>query len=353
MPGGFAPSATTSAQQLPVAVQVTALPWRLPAPLSRPVVLARGSDLLVAGGLDAVSRSVATTRDIAATSGTVVSSGRLAVAVHDAAGAVLGGRAFVFGGGGNAVGDSVQTVARRGRVVASLPRPRADLAATTVAGSSADTAYLVGGYDGTAADRTVLATTDGTTFRDVGRLTVGVRYAAVVGVGDALWVFGGQVGGAPVDLIQRMDLATGRTRVVGHLPRPLSDASAVVLGGQVLLAGGLTTGEGRMATVWRFDPQQVRLRAVGELPLATSDMGAAVVGDTAYLVGREAPAPVRSVVALTASGRCPKPRHVVLELAQHAAQQRQGQPQHGARVALDGVDEPAAEPVEGEPAGDP
>ncbi|MFZ0325607.1 MAG: hypothetical protein WAN48_15925, partial [Actinomycetes bacterium] len=273
--------------------------WTLPTPLSRPVVFATQDSLVIAGGLDSNDASLAQVRTVDPASGHALSSGSLAVPVHDAAGGQPGSRMLVFGGGDTVSTNVVQQLNAHGRssTVGSLPSARSDLSAATVDGAT----YVLGGYDGTSMDRTVLKTTDGVTYSAVATLPVGVRYAAVVGTADSLWVFGGERSGIPVDLVQRVDLATGRARVAGHLPRPLSHASAVDLSGQVFVAGGRTTGTGLMATVLAFDPTKVSFRVAGQLPMGISDMGAAVEGDTAYLVGGEAPGTTRSVVTLSLS----------------------------------------------------
>jgi hypothetical protein len=106
----------------------------------------------------------------------------------------------VFGGGEQASVATVQQVAGpapRARaattpgspmVTGRLPRPRSDLTAVTQGG----TTYLLGGYDGTTYDATVLATPDGRRFAVAARLPVPVRYPAVAVLGRQIWVFGGQ-----------------------------------------------------------------------------------------------------------------------------------------------------------------
>ena len=143
------------------------------------------------------------------------------VPTHDAAGATLGGRTFVFGGGEQSSVATVQE-SRRGRrpphgtatVAGRLPGPRSDLVAVTRGG----TAYLLGGYDGAGYDATVLATRDGRHFTVAARLAVPVRYPAVAVLGSQIWVFGGQTSHGITNDIQRISLA-GQARCAGAVRR--------------------------------------------------------------------------------------------------------------------------------------
>ena len=133
----------------------------------------------------------------------------------------LRGSDVVFGGGASTTVGTVEAVPEGpaptpgstasgiARVVGALPTPRSDAAAVTVAGI----AYLVGGYDGINADPTVLATSDGRTFRSVAALAVPVRYPAVAALAGVIYVFGGPaiagaVAGQPIDTIQMVNSPT-------------------------------------------------------------------------------------------------------------------------------------------------
>ncbi len=121
--------------------------WTLPAGVSRSVVLPDGSGFVILGGLatgdTSTSRIVAV--DPAGGSSRIV--GDLALAVHDSAGAVIGGRFFVFGGGSTSTVSVVQAwTAGSAAEVATLPEARSDLSATTLGG----TTYVVGGFNGSA-----------------------------------------------------------------------------------------------------------------------------------------------------------------------------------------------------------
>ena len=223
--------------------------------------------------------------------GSTTRVGRLAVPTHDAAGATIGGRTFVFGGGEQGSAATVQEITVRsdkgqevtahgiatargtGTAAGRLPRPRSDLAAVTQGG----TTYLLGGYDGTAYDATVLATTDGRRFTVAARLAVPVRYPAVAVLGGQIWVFGGQTSHGITSDIQRISLPgagpgdAGQTvrgremsdgtaaAVAGHLPEPTTGAAAFTLGGAVYIAGGQTApgppGAGHGQPVRRADDQ--------------------------------------------------------------------------------------------------
>jgi N-acetylneuraminic acid mutarotase len=266
-----------------LSLQVTPAPYQLPAGIAREVVLSRGSGLLVLGGITNSGATTSAVTKLDPVTGRASAGGQLAVPTHDAAGAVLNGQPLVFGGGSANSIAAVQALAGRHiRVASQLPQVRSDLSAVTLGG----TAYLVGGYDGATWNPWVLATANGAAFHTVARLPVPVRYAAVAGVGNHLWVFGGEVPAGFTNVIQQVDLGSGKASVVGHLPMQLSAATAFTLGSQVFLAGGATAGNGpASSTVFAYDPARRRVHAAGSLPVPVSNAAAAVMGGTAFLVG--------------------------------------------------------------------
>jgi serine/threonine-protein kinase PknK len=280
-------------------------PFTLPAAISRAVVVALpDGDLLVAGGLDAADQSVGGVFRLDPETGALRGLGALPMPTHDAGGALLDGQLVVLGGGTTESTASVQAFplapgAEGGRVVGELPTARSDLATATVG----RTVYVVGGFDGTRALRSVLATRDGRSFRVAARLRQAVRYPAVAVLGHRLIVLGGaSARGSPLATVQLVDLRTGATRVLGALPAPLADAAAVVLDGEVLLAGGFTASGAPSGEILRFDPATARTTVVGTLPVPVGAAGSAVVGTTAYLVGGEDPASVAAVQELRLLG---------------------------------------------------
>ena len=299
-----------------LSLQITPAPYQLPAGISREVVLARGPDLLIAGGLATRSAPTAAVRVLNPVTGATSRAGRLAAPTHDAAGVMIGGHALIFGGGQRAITATVQVIsAGHAAVTGQLPSRRSDLAAVAVGG----TAYLLGGYDGARYATDVLATSDGRRFTVVARLPVPVRYPAVAALGRQIWVFGGQTAAGITSDIQRITLpstspastspasasqpgvspAQGSATVVGRLPRPMTAGSAFALGGRLYVAGGriaapasagqaMASPSARLATsdlVLSYRPGQPRPLVAGRLPVAVANAGVATIGGTAFLIG--------------------------------------------------------------------
>jgi hypothetical protein len=218
-------------------------------------------------------------------------AGYLAVAVHDAAGAVIGGHFLFF------VGGSVSTVsvlqawpAGSATEVARLPAARSDLSAATLHG----TTYLVGGFDGSAMTPDVLATTHGVSFRRVAQLAIPVRYAAVAGLGSALWVVGGvtstvEGGTTETDAVQKVDLVSGGLLSSAGCPSPRATprrwSSTARFSCWEGVRGPLRA---RRFFVWIQRLVSSR-RPAGHLPGPISDAGAVVVNGVGYLVAARLP----------------------------------------------------------------
>ena len=166
------------------------------------------------------------------------------------------------------------------------------------------TTYLLGGYDGANIVPDVLSTTDGVTFKKVGSLPVPVRYPAVAVVGNAIYLFGGVSNsktGVDTNTVQRLDATSGAIDTVATLPKSLSHASAIVLGGQVFLLGGYVDNTKLSDQILRFDPATGATTSVGALPAPVSDAAAVVIGKQGYLVGGQGTdrAPLASVTVIS------------------------------------------------------
>jgi hypothetical protein len=342
--------------------------WRLTAPISRTVVVpwapAGGGQLVIAGGATTGGATASGIFGLDVTRGALVEVGYLRNTLDDGAGAVMNGQVVVFGGttGSGSASASVQaitpglpasgapgTVVPESALLGTLPEPRTAAAAVVVGA----TVYVVGGDSGTGPDPTILATTDGRQFATVATLPIPVDFPAVAALGDKLYVFGGTAAtgvsaGHPVDTIQVVNLTAHTVTDSGRLPAPVTAASAVVLGGRVVIVGGetvpssppvrpasggqapggqapggqapgsTTTAAASPATptlstraaVWWFDPSSGSAHVVGRLATPVAHCAVAVLGSTAWVVGGEAGGvPVAAVqsLALAASTGRPTP----------------------------------------------
>jgi N-acetylneuraminic acid mutarotase len=288
---------TTAPPQLVVA----ATSWSLPEALSRSVVLPVGTNVGIFGGLTAGGVSSRNVYQVDPTNGMSTTAGTMASPVHDAAGAVIAGSYFIFGGGGTTETAAVQKFTAAapnhltGSLAGNLPAKRADLTVATENGHT----YLVGGYDGSKWLAPVLDTTDGGAFITVAQLNPAVRYPAVAALNGKLYVIGGELSPNEADAnnVQVIDLKSFAVTQLGPLPEALSHAAAAVLDGTIYVFGGRSMGHA-VDTISVFNTTTGQLNPVGHLPAARSDMGVGVVGQTVYLIGGEGDngKPVSSVV---------------------------------------------------------
>ncbi|MHB1639759.1 MAG: Kelch repeat-containing protein [Candidatus Dormibacteria bacterium] len=261
-------------------------------PISRELVLPGpgAAQLTILGGLTAGGSSASGVYTLNTTGGGLSRTGSLVGPLHDASGAIVGGHATVFGGGtvsSTATVQALQPGLGAAAAVGNLPQARSDSAATSIG----QTAYVVGGYDGSNFDATVLATSNGTSFQQVATLPVPVRYPGVAAVNGLIYVFGGQTAnGLAASQIQVIDPKTHTARVVGNMPEPDTGSVAVTLGGTIYVAGGNTsaaTGTAPVSVIWAFNPVTDALLVAGQLRVPVAHAGAAVLGPRAWIVGGE------------------------------------------------------------------
>jgi N-acetylneuraminic acid mutarotase len=263
-------------------VVVRRLAWRLPQPVARQAVAdLSGTQAVLAGGLLAGDTSTASAYRLDLITGRTHALPSLPVPVHDSAGGAYDGGPAVYGGGNATEQATVQRLGAHGwTVAATLPTTRSDLSVVVGGGST----YVLGGYDGAGTPTAVLRAT-GSRIATVGHLRVGVRYAASAVVGNEAYLFGGEVNDRELSVVQRVDLATGRTTQVATLPHALGHAMAVTIGGRILLAGGTTAYQVRTRQLWWFDPTNGQFTRAGKLPVEVSDASLVAVPSGALLMG--------------------------------------------------------------------
>ncbi len=265
-------------------MRIGAAHYRLDAPVQREVAALDGQTVYLAGGLDSSDVSASGVFALNTTTGRLASLGSMPNAFHDAAGAMIDGKLFVFGGGTLVGTDVVQMfdpATGAASVVGHLPVPLSDLTAATVG----NTVYLIGGYDDHAPRREIYATTDGTTFRVVGRLPTGLRYAAAAAVGGTIVIAGGQAANGPVDTVTAFDTANDTISSLGRLPAPVTEASAVTIAGSVYVIGGRDPSDHALATVVSIDPASGTIESLSPLRHPVADAAAVSGPDGALLIG--------------------------------------------------------------------
>jgi len=115
-------------------------------------------------------------------------------------------------------------------------------------------------------------------------------------------IAGGSREATPEDEILSFDPTTGAVLQIGHLPAPLTHATAATLGSTVYVVGGRGGASGsQTASVLAIDPRSGLVRLAGRLPQGISD-AAAVASQGAIVVagGRTAAGPQAGVLRLQA-----------------------------------------------------
>jgi outer membrane protein assembly factor BamB len=220
--------------------------------------------------------------------GTLSGIGAVPSAFHDAAAAGLGGRILVFGGGATSGTDLVQSVdpaSGAASIVGHLPTALSDLTAATVTSGASAGVYLIGGWDGSAANRTIWRTTDGRRFTEAGRLPIGLRYASAAAVGSTIVVAGGEVNDRPVATVYAFDTTNGRVRRLPDLPDALGHAAAFADEGVVYVLGGQDAAGRAVPSVTEIDPSAGTVAAGTPLPTPVSDAAIATTANGAVLIG--------------------------------------------------------------------
>jgi Kelch motif protein len=274
----------------------------LPAATEDAAAVLTGGRIIVAGGRSRDGNSTASVSQVLATGGMSRPLPALPQPLHDAAAATVEGQPMLFGGGTSQGGDAIVRLAPSPpRVVGRLPRRVSDESAVTVHGA----AYVLGGWDGTVASRTVYRLAGRRPAVAVGKLARGVRYAAVAALGDAILVAGGETAvGAPTTDVWSFDLRSGRSALVTRLPQPTDHAAAVALGGRLYVLGGLRAGR-PTDVVESWAPGERRPRMAGRLPRALSHFAAVAVPGGVVTVGGQIGSGCTAAVSLLRARRSP------------------------------------------------
>jgi N-acetylneuraminic acid mutarotase len=204
---------------------------------------------------------------------------------HDAQAAKLGSNVYVFGGGQEASYDhilSFNPVTSGVTQAGTLPQATSDAAVAEVA----ETAYVIGGYNGQQALDSIVAWRPGATAEVVAHLPSGLRYAAAAAAGGHIVIAGGTPGEGASASILRFDPATRQVQPIGQLPAAITHASAFALGRWVYVVGGRGAAAGtQTASIVAIDSTSGRTVSVAQLPQALSDAAVAVTTGRVWVLG--------------------------------------------------------------------
>jgi hypothetical protein len=115
------------------------------------------------------------------------------------------------------------------------------------------------------------------------RLPTGLSRSVAIVLDNRIEVCGGLAStGSTTGQILAFDPAAGHVTVVGEMAVPVHDAAGVVLDGAVTIFGGGSAAP--TDVVQRVDPQGLA-RVIGTLPTPRADLTAVAMGDSAYVLG--------------------------------------------------------------------
>lgn len=161
-------------------------------------------------------------------------------------------------------------------------------------------AYIVGS-DGTGGPTSLLRFTAqaGGSYEVLGSFPALEGGAAMAWIDGAAYLFGGRLPDATYatdpyvdpdlrssDAVYHIDAATGAIAQVATLPIGLADLSAVSVGGQAYLFGGVAAA-GESLAIYRFDPPGTITKLGVELPPGAWPVAATLVDDQVLVVGPE------------------------------------------------------------------
>src|SRR4051812_8163194 len=131
----------------------------------------------------------------------------------------------------------------------------------------------------------IYATTDGTSFKVVGHLPVGLRYPAVSTSGGTIVIAGGLSADGPTTVVYAFDPTTGAMRRVGALPAAVAHAASFSLMGTTYVAGGRNGSDAAVSRVTSIDPATGIVTHESPLPHAIADAAVASSPGRALLIG--------------------------------------------------------------------
>jgi N-acetylneuraminic acid mutarotase len=259
--------------------------YSLPAPLRDPAYASlRSGHFILIGGLSAADAS--TSEVYVGNLEHVSQAATLGIAQHDAQGAALDGKVYVFGGGSFSELDHIFSFDPKSSALATvgaLPSAQSDVAVTSIG----STAYVVGGYDGVSWKNTILSYSPGaSSTKNAATMPVGLRYAAVTAIDGRVLIAGGSTPTAASRAIFSFDPQSGRVTRIGTLPSPVTHGELAPLGQFAYLVGGRGNGtSSQTARIFAINPSTGKVTPAGRLPAGLSDAALLANGSSLLLIG--------------------------------------------------------------------
>lgn len=222
--------------------------------------------------------------------GGVASSALLPVPTHDAAAGFIGSNLYVFGGGQSASYNTILQIHNNHvAVVGHLARPLSDAAAVPFTVQGKQGLVLVGGYDGQIFNQQVQFVTlsqGKLVFTKLFTLPQGVRYPAVTVQDNTLYIAGGKyVSGQLSQTVYAWSEQDPSVHLVGKFSTAIEKAALFATPGFIVLAGGLNTARNPQTSIVAMNVKTGATRILGHLPVPVAYLGYGQAGQTGYLVG--------------------------------------------------------------------
>ena len=205
------------------------------------------------------------------------------IAVPDTSGAILAGGLTPVDTSTNQVSTLDLSTGRIHRI-GTVPRAFHDAAGAVIAGR-----VMIFGGGSAASTSTVqeIAATGGHRGAVIGHLPQPRSDLSAVTLGGAVYLLGGYTGVTPLADVLRTTDGTTFTKVA-TLPVTVRYAAVAALGSSIWVFGG-EHGTAPTRAIQRIDPTTGTAKVVGRLPAARSDAVAVVIGGRVFIVGGRGP----------------------------------------------------------------
>ena len=222
--------------------------------------------------------------------GSVQRTALLPVKTHDAAAGFLGADLYVFGGGQSASYDTIVRISgSQVSTVGHLNRPLSDAVAVPFTYHNQPGLVLVGGYDGQVFNQEVRFVTlnqGNLTWTNLFALPHGVRYPAVTSANGNLYIAGGRLASGQLSQsVYVWSSLTSTMHLVGYLGTAVEKATLFAKPGFLVVAGGSNQAQNPVTNVTAMNLETGKTQVVAHLPVPLADLGYAQTGSQGWLVG--------------------------------------------------------------------